>query len=96
VLDHASIMSEIIPSLFVGCLPEPQVEVGRRSLDWRRKRSGTRKESPHHVMIDEPMERFDGDQAAIAEARDRQRVPIDAAQIVHITDSLSAGLSSHH
>jgi hypothetical protein len=92
VLDHASIMSEIIPSLFVGCLPEPQVEVGCRSLDWRTKRSGTRKESPHHVMIDEPIERFDGDQAAIAEAKDRQRVLIDAAQIVHFTASLSAWL----
>jgi hypothetical protein len=34
--------------------------VDRRSLDWRRKRSGTRKESPHHDMIDEPLERFDG------------------------------------
>jgi hypothetical protein len=41
-------------------------------------------------MIDEPIERFDGDQAAIGEAKDRQRVLIDAAQIVPFTDSLSA------
>jgi hypothetical protein len=96
VLDHASIMSEIIPPLFVGCLPEPQVEVDRRSLDWRRKRSGTRKESPHHDMIDEPLERFDGDQAAFAEAKDRQRVLIELPGSYILRTVYLLGLSSHH
>ena len=94
MLDHASIMSEIIPSLFVGCLPEPQVEVGCRSLDWRTKRSGTRKESPHHVMIDEPIERFDGDQAAKQRTDNEYSSTPPRSYILRPVYLL--GLSSHH